>query len=112
MNRMIENELVVYSKPSCVQCNATYRALDKASRVAPVATAGGRPAIAATSIRGSTSSKGIPYRVVDLSQDDAALEYVKDLGYSQAPVVVVDDQDHWSGFNPGEIDRIAAHLAA
>ena len=85
MNGMIENELVVYSKPSCVQCTATYRALD---------------------------SKGIPYRVVDLSQDDAALEYVKDLGYVQAPVVVVDDQDHWSGFNPGEIDRIAAHMAA
>ena len=77
---MIENELTVYSKPRCVQCNATYRALD---------------------------AKGIPYRVVDLSQDDAALEYVKDLGYAQAPVVVVDDQDHWAGFNPGEIDRIA-----
>ncbi|KKX99532.1 glutaredoxin-like protein NrdH [Microbacterium sp. Ag1] len=74
---------LVYSKPSCVQCNATYRALD---------------------------AKGIPYRVVDLSQDDAALEYVKDLGYAQAPVVVVDDQDHWAGFNPIEIDRIAAHM--
>ena len=30
-----------YSKPSCVQCNATYRALDEASRVAPIATAEG-----------------------------------------------------------------------
>ena len=47
---------------------------------------------------------------MDLSQDDAALEYVKDLGYAQAPVVVVDDQDHWAGFNPIEIDRIAAHM--
>ena len=81
---MIENELVVYSKPSCVQCNATHRVLD---------------------------AKGIPYRVVDLSEDDAALEYVKELGYAQAPVVVVDDQDHWAGFNPIEIDRIAAHLS-
>jgi len=26
-----------------------------------------------------------------------------DLGYSQAPVVVVDEQDHWSGFQPDEI---------
>ena len=67
--------------------------------------------IRATRIRVSTSTKGIPYRVVDLSEDDAALEYVKELGYAQAPVVVVDDQDHWAGFNPIEIDRIAAHLS-
>lgn len=79
---MIENRLTVYSKPSCVQCNATYRALD---------------------------AKGIPYVIVDLSESDDALEYVKELGYSQAPVVVVDDQDHWSGFRPDNIERIAAH---
>lgn len=77
------NTITVYSKPSCVQCNATYRALD---------------------------NKGIVYEVVDLSQDDAALEYVmEDLGYSQAPIVVVDEHDHWSGFRPDHIDRIAAH---
>lgn len=76
------NTITVYSKPRCVMCDATYRALD---------------------------SKGIVYDVVDLTQDDAALEYVMDdLGYSQAPVVVVDDHDHWSGFRPDHIDRIAA----
>ena len=74
-------EVVVYSKPSCVQCNATYRALD---------------------------SVGIEYRVVDLTQDDEALEYVQDLGYSQAPVVVASDEDHWSGFRPNHISRLAA----
>lgn len=36
---MIENELVVYSKPSCVQCSMTYRALDEVSRIAVFATA-------------------------------------------------------------------------
>lgn len=80
---MTKPQIVVYSKPSCVQCNATYRALD---------------------------AKGIDYRVVDMAEDAAALEYVKDLGYLQAPVVVVDDQDHWSGFRPDHIDRIASHL--
>lgn len=80
----IVESLVVYSKPNCGPCMATYRALD---------------------------AKGIPYRVVDLSQDDAALEYVKDLGYAQSPVVVVDDDDHWGGFRPDHIDRIAAHMA-
>ncbi|MEX0153850.1 glutaredoxin-like protein NrdH [Microbacterium sp. LMI1-1-1.1] len=74
--------LVVYSKPSCVQCTATYRALD---------------------------AKGIKYTVVDLTTNPAALEYVMDeLGYSAAPVVVASDQDHWSGFRPDLIDKHAA----
>ncbi|WP_402377955.1 glutaredoxin-like protein NrdH [Isoptericola rhizosphaerae] len=69
--------VVVFSKPACVQCNATYRALEK---------------------------KGIDYTVVDLSQDAAALDEVRALGYMQAPVVVVGDS-HWSGFRP---DKLAA----
>ncbi|WP_166986215.1 glutaredoxin-like protein NrdH [Canibacter zhoujuaniae] len=73
----------VYTKPSCVQCTATYRALD---------------------------SKGIEYEVVDLSQDETALETVKELGYMQAPVVVT-DEDHWSGFRPDKIDALAGRLA-
>lgn len=84
MSDMIQDELVVYSKPSCVQCTATYRALD---------------------------SKGIPYRVVDLTENANALEYVQELGYLQAPVVVVDDDDHWAGFRPDHIERVAAHFA-
>ena len=73
----------VYTKPSCVQCNATYRALD---------------------------SKGIDYEVLDLSEDPVALEHVKSLGYLQAPVVVT-DEGHWSGFRPDKIDELAARLA-
>lgn len=75
--------ITVYSKPSCVQCNATYRALD---------------------------AKGIEYQVTDVSEDAAALEQVKSLGYMQAPVVVA-DEDHWSGFRPDKIDELAARLA-
>lgn len=74
-------KVTVYSTPSCAQCQATYRALDK---------------------------KGIAYEVVDLAENAAAMEYVTgDLGYSQAPVVVVDEHDHWSGFRPDQILRIA-----
>ncbi|MGG7453034.1 glutaredoxin-like protein NrdH [Plantibacter auratus] len=76
---MIDKELVVYSKTRCVQCMATYRALDNG---------------------------GIPYRIVDLSENPAAVEYVKELGYQQAPIVVVDDDDHWSGFRPDQIERV------
>ena len=53
--------ITVYSKPNCVQCNATYRALDKA---------------------------GLSYQTVDISLDVEALEQVKALGYVQAPVVM------------------------
>ncbi|WP_028245320.1 glutaredoxin-like protein NrdH [Pseudoclavibacter soli] len=72
--------VTVYSKPACVQCNATYRALDK---------------------------RGIDYTVVDITEDAAALDHVKGLGYQQAPVVVT-DAGHWSGFRPDKIDALAA----
>lgn len=75
--------ITVYTKPSCVQCNATYRALD---------------------------SKGLEYEILDLSEDPAALERVKELGYLQAPVVVAADE-HWSGFRPDKIDELASRLA-
>lgn len=73
--------VTVYSKPSCVQCTATYRALDRT---------------------------GIPYGIVDVSTDAEAMAFVKELGHQQAPVVVVQDRtqaviDHWSGFQPGRI---------
>ena len=43
---------------------------------------------------------------VDLTAEPAALEYVtEELGYSQAPVIVVDDQFHWSGLDPTSIAR-------
>lgn len=69
----------VYSKPSCVQCTATYRALDK---------------------------QGLEYEVFDVSADEKALAAVKELGYLQAPVVVT-DSDHWAGFRPDKINEIA-----
>ncbi|PJI84777.1 glutaredoxin-like protein NrdH [Luteimicrobium subarcticum] len=75
--------ITVYSKPACVQCEATYRALDK---------------------------KGLEYTVVDISQDAEALELVRGLGHMQAPVVVT-DETHWSGFRPDQISALAAKIA-
>lgn len=69
--------ITVYTKPACVQCNATYKALDK---------------------------QGLSYEVVDISEDAQARDFVIELGYQQAPVVVA-GSDHWSGFRP---DRIKA----
>lgn len=70
--------ITVYGKPGCVQCTATKRALDTA---------------------------GVAYSEVDVSTDDAALEHVKALGFSQAPVVECDDTA-WSGFRPDLIDQL------
>jgi glutaredoxin-like protein NrdH len=75
--------VTVYTKPACVQCNATYKALDKA---------------------------GVDYEVIDISENDDARDYVMALGYLQAPVVVAGD-DHWSGFRPDRIKSLATVAA-
>ena len=71
--------ITVYSKPACVQCTATTRALD---------------------------AKGITYNVIDLTEDADAMELVTGLGYRQAPVVMAGDA-HWAGFRPDMIGRLA-----
>jgi len=76
--------VTVYTKPSCVQCTATYRALN---------------------------AKGIEFEIFDVSVDEKALQTVKELGYLQAPVVIADDE-HWSGFRPDKIDELAAKLVS
>ncbi|MCT2085598.1 glutaredoxin family protein [Microbacterium enclense] len=56
------------------------------------------------------TSKGIEFVEVNIRDDEAARTYVvEDLGYTEAPVVVVTDEDHWSGFHPDHIDRIASN---
>ena len=74
-------QVTVYTKPGCVQCNATYRALDKA---------------------------GITYTVVDISTDTAARDAVIALGYLQAPDIITDTGDHWAGCRPDRITALAA----
>ncbi|WP_158969848.1 glutaredoxin-like protein NrdH [Chachezhania sediminis] len=71
--------ITVYSKPACVQCTATTRALE---------------------------AQGIAYNLVDLTVDAAAMTRVTELGYRQAPVVIAGD-DHWAGFRPDLIRRLA-----
>ena len=52
--------------------------------------------------------KGVSFTEVDIREQSAARDYVVDeLGYTEAPVVVVDEHDHWSGFRPDQIDRVA-----
>ena len=71
--------ITVYSKPACVQCTATTRALE---------------------------ARGLDYNVIDLTEDDVAMTQVSELGYRQVPVVIA-GEDHWAGFRPDLIGRLA-----
>lgn len=70
--------VTVYTKPQCAQCDATKRLLSKS---------------------------GVPHTTVDITVDTAARATVMAMGYTSAPVVVVNENTHWSGFRP---DRIKA----
>lgn len=70
--------ITVYSKPACVQCTATTRALD---------------------------ARGLAYDVVDLTLDAEAMARVQAMGYRQAPVVIAGDA-HWAGFRPDMIGTL------
>lgn len=76
--------VIVYTKPACVQCNATYKALEK---------------------------QGVAFEKVDITLDGEARDYVMSLGYLQAPVVVAGDE-HWSGFRPDRIKALIKAAAA
>ena len=71
--------ITVYSKPACVQCTATTRALE---------------------------ARGLAYQLIDLTQDDDAMGLVTSMGYRQAPVVVAGEA-HWAGFRPDMIGTLA-----
>lgn len=71
--------VIVYTKPGCVQCNATTRELNK---------------------------RGVTYETRDVTRDNAAYERVIGLGYQQAPVVEAGAR-HWSGFRPDLIQALS-----
>jgi len=72
--------ITLYTKPACVQCTATRKALDKS---------------------------GVEYDVIDITENPDACDYVMSLGYLQAPVVIAGEQ-HWSGFRPDAIKALRA----
>ncbi|MFC9769305.1 glutaredoxin domain-containing protein [Rhodococcus jostii] len=80
--------VTVYSKPNCIGCTATKRLLTRLE---------------------------IPHTVVDITEDSAAYEYVKSLGYSSAPVVVAElsaGTQHWAEFREERIRHLRRELDA
>ena len=78
--------ITLYSKPGCFGCRKTAEKFTAA---------------------------GVAFQEVDLTVTPAALEYVtEELGYSQAPIIVVDDHFHWSGLRADMIEKtITAYQA-
>ena len=78
--------VTVYSKPSCPQCTATYRWLDR---------------------------RGIPYEVIDAT-DPEVLGYLRGKGYAAAPVVEVSRGGvvvrSWAGFRITELEDLEVLL--
>jgi glutaredoxin-like protein NrdH len=82
------SNVTVYSKPNCVQCEQTKRYLDL---------------------------KSIAYNIVDITEDEVALNKVLEMGYKSAPVVIVDDpayQEAWSGFRLDSLSKLAERFGA
>lgn len=49
----------------------------------------------------------IDYEEVQLQETPEAMEMVKGMGYTAAPIVVAGER-HWSGFRPDLIESLAA----
>lgn len=76
--------ITIYTKNNCMQCTATKNIMDK---------------------------QGLAYQLVNLDDEPAAIENLKALGYRQLPVVMADG-DHWSGFRPDKLMRLAPQAQA
>jgi glutaredoxin-like protein NrdH len=70
---------VVYTKPSCIQCEQTKKMLDK---------------------------NGTEYTTVDITQDQEAYDKVVNMGFMSVPVVISGEQS-WAGFQPDKINSLA-----
>lgn len=84
-----EPTITVYSTPICSRCKLVKKWLD---------------------------SRGITYTAIDLSESPADAAAVKELGYTEAPVVIVSNGDpetdiHWTGFNPDFLARYTGAAA-
>lgn len=72
--------ITVYTKPSCVQCDATKRHLKKLN---------------------------LEFNEVDITVDTNAYDMIVDMGFKSAPVVITSD-DAWAGFNPDKLNGLVA----
>ncbi|UUX34445.1 glutaredoxin-like protein NrdH [Fundicoccus culcitae] len=72
--------IIVYSKPNCMQCNFTKKFLDQ---------------------------KEINYTDYDVYENEAALNRVKELGFQSLPVIEIEGEEPFFGFRPDLLEKLA-----
>lgn len=72
--------VTIYTKSDCKQCDMSKKLMDR---------------------------EGIDYEERDLDTSEQAVAEVKELNYLAAPVLVVSETEHWSGFQPHKIKALA-----
>lgn len=77
----MKQTIKVYTKPNCQQCNFT---------------------------KNFINDNKIEAEFIDVTQDERALAEMKALGYNAMPVVYVDENTHWFGFRPDELEKLVA----
>ena len=70
--------VTIYTLPACVQCESTKRYLSK---------------------------NGVEFQEISMKDDASALEKIRGMGYTQAPVVVAGDTA-WSGFRLDSLQKL------
>lgn len=71
--------VTVYTLPACVQCESTKRLLTR---------------------------NNVPFEEINMSENLDALDMIKTLGYTAAPVVMA-GEEHWSGFRPDKLSALS-----
>lgn len=76
-------EITVYTRTVCGPCFATKMKLKKV---------------------------GLAFTEKNVEKDEAAAQFLRDAGYTEAPVVITSDGREWTGFRPDLIDAIAEEV--
>lgn len=77
-------EITVYTKTVCQPCKATKRKLAKHS---------------------------VPFTEINVEENEDAAQFLRDGGYTEAPVVITSYGDEWTGFRPDLIEAFAQRSA-
>lgn len=71
--------ITVYSKPNCMQCEFTKKHL---------------------------RDKNIPFKEINVYENEQALNYVQELGFQSLPVIEAEGQEPFFGFRPERLDKL------
>lgn len=75
----MSNKVTIYSKAGCGECVFTKKYLEQ---------------------------NGVDYQEFNLTQEPQYLQTVTDLGFSSLPVVVIEGQEAFSGFQPQRLETL------